>query len=496
MVRFGNTSIVAALTYAVVCATTLSACSKTSQGSSRAAPEASSAGQVSSTETAALARFDQVLTEYATDPQDTRSRKQFRDAYSRVRHVYVRRVPEGELVKAAVEGVQKLESGPGSLDSEELVERALDAMTASLDPHSTYLNPQELRDAEVATTGRFGGLGIQVSREDGKIKIISPIEGTPAYRAGLKPGDLISAVDGKRVSDLTLSQAVHAMRGEPGTQITLKIERHNKAPFDVTITRAVIDIRPVRWSMYGSVGYVRVVNFNEKASAELAAAMQKVREELGPDAGGIVLDLRNNPGGLFNQSVRVADAFLDDGIIVAIRGRGERQIRAYRATEGDIAEGLPMVVLINSGSASASEIVASALQDQDRAIVMGTPSFGKGSVQTVIRLPQEGALKLTTALYYAPSGQSIQARGVVPDIWLTNTGEPQDLTRESDLPHALPATDEGLDSADARINVEACPALGDREDRALGCAVDLLKAGSLGAFLSKSGSPPTARVDG
>lgn len=437
----------------------------------------------------ALARFDQAYVGYGVEPGNSRQLKHFRDAYRRIRASYVVPVTDAQLIDAAIDGMRSAETkGERPLTAAVLVDNALDAMTASLDPHSIYLDPQELREAELATTGEFGGLGIQVTRDADAIKIISPIEDTPAERAGLKPGDLITHVDGKPVADMKLVEAVRAMRGKPGTRIRLGVRRDGGKTFEVAITRAVISVRPVRWRSEGDdVIYVRVANFNEKTSDALAAAFEDIRRQHGAAPRGVVLDLRNNPGGLFDQSLRVADAFLDDGVIVTMRGRENRRIREFHARAGDLARGLPMVVLINGGSASASEIVASALQDHRRAVVMGTPSFGKGSVQTVMRLPVEGALKLTTALYYAPSGQAIQARGVLPDVELEGGPVPPSTSREYDLPHALPAVGEIGYRATARIDVTTCPvermAERDDQDPELACAVALLRSESPERFV-------------
>lgn len=434
----------------------------------------------------ALARFDSVFASNASDPSNTRQLKQFRDAYTRVRALYVQEVADSELVDAAIEGVLKQDAAHQKVPAETLVESALDAMTTSLDPHSAYLNADELKDAELITTGEFGGVGIQVAEEDGRITVIAPIEDTPAARAGLKSGDVITHVDGQSVSSMSLSEAVHAMRGPEGTQIQLGIERTGRQPFTVTIRREVIAIKPVRWSIYDDIGYVRIVSFNEKARSELVTAMTDLNARLGSSGRGIVLDLRNNPGGLFEQSLYVADAFLDSGVIVSIRGRDQQHIREFAARKGDLANGLPMVVLINGGSASASEIVASALQDNGRALVMGTPSFGKGSVQTVMRLPVEGALKLTTALYYSPTGQAIQAEGVRPDVILTGDDDDPAAVREASLPHALPSLSTGETRDHAQVASTACPAVtrDDSRDHALGCAVTLLQSGSLARFLA------------
>jgi len=432
----------------------------------------------------AVARFDAAFTQFSTDPADTRARKQFRDAFQRIRDAYVSPVSDAALVDAALAGLQEATAESGKLPGSKAVDVALDAMTASLDPHSAYLDPDELREAEVTTTGEFGGLGIQVAREEGQITVISPIEGTPADRAGIKPGDRITHVDGVPVGAMSLSEAVRAMRGEPGTPIDLTIARDGRKPFDVTIIRAVISIEPVRWSRYGDIGYLRIVGFSERTRERVEEGVGELAAQSDAPLAGVVLDLRNNPGGLFDQSLHVADLFLDDGVIVSVKGRRNGSTGGFRARPGDLVRGLPVVVLINGGSASASEIVAGALQDNGRAVVMGAPTFGKGSVQTVIRLPQEGALKLTTALYYAPSGRTIQARGIVPDIRL-DTGTPQaEAVHEADLPHALAASGEPWQASRARIDAATCPPLTGSDDPELACAAALVHAGSLDRFLA------------
>jgi carboxyl-terminal processing protease len=298
-----------------------------------------------------------------------------------------------------------------------LIEGAINGMLTSLDPHSNYLNSKNFNDMKVQTRGEFGGLGIEVSMENGLIKVVSPIDDTPAARAGLKPGDLITQLDGTPVQGMTLPEAVEKMRGPINSDITLRIRRAGKDPFDVKLTRATIKIQSVRSHLEdGNIGYVRITSFNEQTDVGLENAMKNLKQQDGNKLAGIVLDLRNNPGGLLDQAVAVSDAFLDKGEIVSTRGRRPDDAQRYNAHPGDITGGLPVVVLINSGSASASEIVAGALQDHHRAILMGTRSFGKGSVQTIIPLPGHGAMRLTTARYYTPSGRSIQAKGIEPDI--------------------------------------------------------------------------------
>src|SRR6201998_4259488 len=298
-----------------------------------------------------------------------------------------------------------------------LVESAINGMLTSLDPHSNYLNTKNFNDMKVQTRGEFGGLGIEVSMESGLVKVVSPIDDTPAPRAGLKPGDLITHLDGDPVQGMTLPEAVEKMRGLIGSEIKLTIRREGKDPFDVKLTRATIKIQSVRSHLEGdNVGYIRITQFNEQTDVGLNNAMKNLQQQAGNKTLGIILDLRNNPGGLLDQAVAVSDAFLDKGEIVSTRGRRSEDAQRYNARPGDIATGLPVAVLINGGSASASEIVAGALQDHHRAILLGTKSFGKGSVQTIIPLPGHGAMRLTTARYYTPSGRSIQAKGIDPDI--------------------------------------------------------------------------------
>ncbi len=324
----------------------------------------------------------------------------------------------------------------------ELIENAINGMLTALDPHSSYLNEQNYRDMQVHTRGEFGGLGIEVTLENGLVKVVSPIDDTPAFRAGVQPGDLITHIDGEQVLGLTLQKAVERMRGPPDTEIRLTIRRNNREPFDITLIRAIIRIQSVRSRIERKdIGYVRITSFNEKTSEGLNKAMEKLHAESDGKLKGVVLDLRNNPGGLLDQAVAVADAFLDKGEIVSTRSRRPEDSQRFNARPDDLAEGMPMVVLINSGSASASEIVAGALQDHKRAIVMGTTSFGKGSVQTIIPLPGHGAMRLTTARYYTPSGRSIQAKGIDPDIVVeqarVETVAEIERRREADLRGAL-----------------------------------------------------------
>ncbi len=303
-------------------------------------------------------------------------------------------------------------------DEEKLVEAAINGMLSSLDPHSSYMDAKAYRDMQVQTRGEFGGLGIEVTQEDSNIKVVTPIDDTPASKAGILSGDVIIAIDGENVSGLTLNQAVDKMRGSVGTAVTLKIVRGtNKDGQDFKLTRAVIQIKSVKNEIKDDVGYIRISQFNEQTFDGLKTAMQKFQSAIPTDKfKGYILDLRNNPGGLLDQSIEVSNAFIDRGEIVSTRGRNADETQRYSARPGnDLSHGKPLVVLINGGSASASEIVAGALQDHKRATIMGTRSFGKGSVQTIIPLGQNGALRLTTARYYTPSGRSIQAKGIEPE---------------------------------------------------------------------------------
>jgi carboxyl-terminal processing protease len=304
------------------------------------------------------------------------------------------------------------------VNDDNLVESAINGMLTSLDPHSNYLNNKNFNDMKVQTRGEFGGLGIEVSMENGLVKVVSPIDDTPAAHAGLKPGDLITHLDGEPVQGLTLPEAVEKMRGPINSEIKLTIRREGREPFDVKLVRATIKIQSVRSHLEGdNIGYIRITTFNEQTDVGLNNAMKNLKQQAGNKLLGVVLDLRNDPGGLLDQAVAVANAFLDKGEIVSTRGRRSDDAQRYNSRAGgDITHGLPVVVLINGGSASASEIVAGALQDHHRAVLLGTRSFGKGSVQTIIPLPGHGAMRLTTARYYTPSGRSIQAKGIDPDI--------------------------------------------------------------------------------
>ena len=367
------------------------------------------------------------------------------------------------------------------VSDEKLIESAINGMLTSLDPHSSYLNAKNFREMQVQSRGEIGGLGIEVTMENGLVKVVSPIDDTPAYRAGLKSGDLITHLDNEAVLGLTLSEAVERMRGPPDTDIMLTVRRANREPFDVTITRAVIKIQSVRSRAEGDIGYVRIISFSEQTLGGIERAMTKLRAEIGGGLKGLVLDLRNNPGGLLEQSIKVVDFFLDRGEIVSTRSRRPDDAQRFNAKPGDNADGLPIVVLINGGSASASEIVAGALQDHRRAIVMGTRSFGKGSVQTIVPLEGHGAIRLTTAQYYTPSGRSIQAKGIDPDIVVEQARveviDEGGRRREGDLRGALrnPNEQGSKDGSGAEAKEPGEAPDGEAQDYQLTRALDLLR---------------------
>lgn len=346
----------------------------------------------------------------------------FGNIFERIRAQYVEEVDEADLIEAAING-----------------------MLTSLDPHSSYLSPDDAADMREQTRGEFGGLGIEVTQEEGWIKVITPMDDTPAFNAGIEAGDFITQVDGESLLGLTLNEAVELMKGPIGSEIIITVVREGAdEPFDVSIIRDTIKLTAVRTRAEGNTVVMRMATFNDQTYPNLAEGMAETIEELGgiDSVEGFVLDLRNNPGGLLNQAIKVSDAFLDAGEIVSTRGRDPQDGERYNAVEGDLTEGKPVVVLINGGSASASEIVAGALQDHRRAIIVGTKSFGKGSVQTVMPLRSDGAMRLTTARYYTPSGRSIQALGVSPDIIV-------------EQPPRQPVTDEEAEDTARRNRTEA-----------------------------------------
>jgi len=377
-------------------------------------------------------------------------------------------------------------------DEAKLIESAVNGMLASLDPHSSYMDRKSFQDMQVQTKGEFGGLGIEVTMEDGLVKVVTPIDDTPAARAGLLANDVIVQIDDEQVQGLTLNQAVDKMRGPINSTVRLKVKRKEKSePFEVSLTRDTIRIRPVRArNEGGDLGYLRITQFNEQTHENLKAAIEKLSAEIGQDKlKGYVIDLRNNPGGLLDQAVMVSDAFLERGEIVSTRGRNAEETQRFNAKAGDLTKGKPLVVVINGGSASASEIVAGALQDHKRATVVGTRSFGKGSVQTIIPLGGNGAVRLTTARYYTPSGRSIQAKGIEPD---------QEILQE--VPDELKGKDETKGEAglrghlkndkDERGGSSAYVPTDPAKDKQLMAAFDLLRGIQKGAANTTKGGIP------
>ena len=365
----------------------------------------------------------------AASPETYRQLSLFGDVFEKVRTDYVEKPDEAKLIESAING-----------------------MLTGLDPHSSYMDPKSFRDMQVQTRGEFGGLGIEVTMEEGLVKVVTPIDETPAARAGILANDIITHIDDEQVQGLTLNQAVEKMRGPVNTAVRLKVQRkERKEPLEVKLTRETIRIRPVRARVEGDISYLRVTQFNEQTFEALRGAIEKTTSEIGQDKlKGYVVDLRNNPGGLLDQAISVSDAFLDRGEIVSTRGRNAEETQRFNAKPGDLTKGKPIVVLINGGSASASEIVAGALQDHKRATVLGTRSFGKGSVQTIIPLGGNGAVRLTTARYYTPAGRSIQAKGIDPN---------QEVLQ--DIPDELKGKDETKGEAGLRGHLKA----GDKEEK-------------------------------
>ncbi|WP_101067011.1 S41 family peptidase [Roseovarius salinarum] len=394
----------------------------------------------------------------------------FGDIFERIRAQYVEEVDEAELIESAIDG-----------------------MLSSLDPHSSYLSPDDAADMRVQTRGEFGGLGIEVTQEDGFVKVVSPIDGTPADEAGIESGDFITHVDGESVLGLTLDEAVDLMRGPVGSEIIITVVREGEdEPFDVSIVRDTITLTAVRARTERDAVVLRVTTFNDQTYDNLESGLEEQVESAGgmENVSGIVLDLRNNPGGLLTQAIKVADAFLEKGEIVSTRGRDPEDSDRFNASEGDLTNGKPMVVLINGGSASASEIVAGALQDHRRAIIVGTKSFGKGSVQTVMPLRGEAAMRLTTSRYYTPSGRSIQALGISPDIVVEQPRRSAEAETEEDegngprtrseadlrgrLDNESLTEDQKRQIEEDRAQAEAAAKLRE-EDYQLAYAVDVLK---------------------
>jgi len=377
----------------------------------------------------------------------------FGDVFDKIRSDYVEKPDDGKLVEAAING-----------------------MLSSLDPHSSYMDAKSFRDMQVQTKGEFGGLGIEVTEEDGAIKVVTPIDDTPAAKAGIMSGDIITAIDDEPVQGMSLNQAVDKMRGAVNTAVKLKVLRGaKKDPLDIKIVRDIIKIQSVRSHVEdGDVGYIRITQFNEQTYDGLKSAMEKFKDSPGDKLKGYILDLRNNPGGLLDQSIEVVNAFLDRGEIVSTRGRNVEETQRYNARPGaDLSHTKPLVVLINGGSASASEIVSGALQDHKRATLIGTRSFGKGSVQTIIPLGQNGALRLTTARYYTPSGRSIQAKGIDPDIQILED-VPEDLRGKDDTKGEASLKGHLKNGEDEKSGSQAYVPPDAKNDKQLIAALDLL----------------------
>jgi carboxyl-terminal processing protease len=351
----------------------------------------------------------------AVDTGAYREMERFMDVYNRVKADYVDKVTDQQLIKGAIDG-----------------------MLAALDPHSSYVDAGDYENLRIQTEGNYGGLGLSVSMEDGAVKVIAPQEDSPAWRAGIKSGDYITHIDGKLIYGGTLDEAVSQMRGKPGSKLSITIVRPGRdKPIELALTREVIVQRPVKWEVKGDVGYININTFSETTGADTRGALMAIDKALGHRPLGYVVDLRSNGGGLLTQAIEVSDAFLEGGEIVSQRGRGKNDIERYYAKPGDLAHGLPVVVLTDSGTASASEIVAGAIQDHHRGLVMGERTFGKGSVQTLLQVGPTTALRLTTARYYTPSGRSVQEGGIEPDIAVPQVSDPdyksRPVFRESDL---------------------------------------------------------------
>ena len=377
----------------------------------------------------------------------------FGDVFEKIRTDYVEKPDESKLIEAAISG-----------------------MLTSLDPHSSYMDAKAFRDMQVQTHGEFGGLGIEVTQENGVIKVVTPIDDTPASKAGILSGVLIIAIDDDSTEGLTLNQAVDKMRGKIDTSVRLKIMRTGKKdPFEVTLVRATIVVKSVRSHEVGDVGVIRITQFTENTSQGLKEAIDKITADLpGDKLKGYVLDLRNNPGGLLDQAIQVSNAFIDRGEIVSTRGRNADETQRYNATHPELTGGKPLVVLINGGSASASEIVAGALQDHKRATILGTRSFGKGSVQTIIPLPQSnGALRMTTARYYTPSGRSIQAKGIEPEVVVLQD-VPDDLKGKDDTKGEASLKGHLLNGTDEKTGSQAYVPPDEKNDKQLHAAIDIL----------------------
>lgn len=392
--------------------------------------------------------------------QTFRQLELFADVLSRVRNEYVEEV-----------------------DDADLIDDALNGMLQSLDPHSSYMSPDSFRDMQSTSRGEYGGLGMEVTMENDVVKVITPMDDTPADRAGIKAGDFLTAIDGKSILGLSLSEAVDQMRGEAGKPITVTVVREGEdEPLEITMVREVIVQRIVRHRVEDGMGYIRIAGFNETTGESLEKAIKDLKKEMGGKLPGLIVDLRNNPGGLLDQSVRVSSVFLDGGEVVSTRSRDPKETERYNAKRGELLDGVPVVVIINGASASAAEIVAGALQDRQRALVIGSTSFGKGSVQSVIPLNggRDGALRLTTARYYTPAGRSIQGTGVDPDIFVSfakDDGKDRKRFGEKDLPNALDIVEDDERETVPEVKIDYPPEdWEDGEDYQIKKAVDYLKS--------------------
>jgi carboxyl-terminal processing protease len=374
------------------------------------------------------------------------------------------------------------------IDEKAAMEAAINGMLGSLDPHSSYLSAEDFESMQVQTSGEYGGLGIEVTMEDGFVKVITPMDDTPASRAGLESGDLLTAINGKPIVGLNINDAVKDMRGEPGTEIIVSVLREGEDPFDVTLEREVIRPKSVTWkTIDDNIAYLRISTFNERTTELLESALSEATSDIGNRPAGIVLDLRNNGGGLLDQAISVSDKFLSGGEVVSTIGRRPGDIARYNARNGEVYKGVPIVAVINNGTASASEIVAGALQDRGRATVLGMTSFGKGSVQTVVPLGTDrGAMRLTTSRYYTPAGRSIQATGIVPDLEVAQSRvTEEELARirrfsEADLPNAL-SNEDGVEREIPHLPEDQPPEDYDGEDYQLDRAIEVLRGGQMTA---------------
>ena len=398
----------------------------------------------------------------------------FGDVFQRVQEQYVEEVTDKKLIESAISG-----------------------MLQSLDPHSSYLSPESYKDMQVKTKGTFGGLGIEITMEDGVVKVVSPIDDTPAANAGMKSGDLIIGINGESIRGLSINEAVSQLRGPIGSKVIITVVRDEKDPFEIEIVRDVIKIRSVKHNIIKNIGYVRLTTFSDTTTSGMEKSIIEIRKEIGDKFQGLILDLRNNPGGLLNQSISVADAFLNQGEIVSTQGRKDNDTSRIFAKKGDIIDGKPLIVLINSGSASASEIVAGALKDHSRAIIVGTRSFGKGSVQSIIPLAGNGAMRLTTARYYTPSGISIQAKGIEPDIvvdaGITEITEKNlENRREENLRGALDKK-EKLDEKKKENKTNLSPVEKLLQDNQISRAIDLIRGINL--FSNNFKTTTTAKIN-